>query len=111
MAVRSVILRCAVAAAAVLVAVLCVLCAPGPLLTPEHTTDAPDPSALSWPADLNTVSFDTLLLLDGMSETLAGRVIAYREEHGGFQSVSQLREIEGIGDTRYRRWSPYFTVT
>ena len=39
--------------------------------------------------------------LDGIGPTLAQRIIEWRDAHGGFQSVEQLREVEGIGDKRF----------
>ncbi len=29
---------------------------------------------------------------------LAARIIAYREEHGPFHTLDQLKEVSGIGD-------------
>ena len=39
--------------------------------------------------------------LDGIGPTLAGRIIEYRDAHGGFRSVEQLREVDGIGEKRF----------
>jgi competence protein ComEA len=39
--------------------------------------------------------------LDGIGPTLAKRIIEYRDEHGGFRSIGQLREVEGIGEKRF----------
>jgi competence protein ComEA len=39
--------------------------------------------------------------LDGIGPTLAKRIIEYRDEHGGFRSVGQLRDVEGIGEKRF----------
>jgi competence protein ComEA len=39
--------------------------------------------------------------LDGIGPTLAERIIEFRDEHGGFRSVDQLREVEGIGEKRF----------
>lgn len=64
----------------------------------------------SWPVDLNTASKETLVLLDGLSDVLAERIIAYREEHGGFRSVEELTKIKGIGEKRLAAWKPYFYV-
>jgi competence protein ComEA len=38
--------------------------------------------------------------LDGIGPTLAKRIVAYRQAHGGFRSVDDLREVEGIGEKR-----------
>jgi competence protein ComEA len=39
--------------------------------------------------------------IDGIGPTLAKRIIEYRDEHGGFRSVGELREVEGIGEKRF----------
>jgi len=38
--------------------------------------------------------------LDGIGPTLAARIIEYRDAHGGFRSVEELGEVEGIGEVR-----------
>src|SRR3954471_39606 len=39
--------------------------------------------------------------LDGIGPTLAQRILQWRDAHGGFKSVDQLREVEGIGEKRF----------
>jgi competence protein ComEA len=51
---------------------------------------------------LTTASAEQLDGLDGIGPTLAKRIVEYREEHGGFRSVSDLNEVEGIGEKRMR---------
>jgi competence protein ComEA len=40
--------------------------------------------------------------LDGIGPALAGRIVAYRDAHGGFRSVDELQEVAGIGDKRFQ---------
>ena len=48
--------------------------------------------------DINSASAETLMLLPGIGEVLAERIVAYREAHGPFPSVDALDHVEGIGE-------------
>ncbi len=48
--------------------------------------------------DINSAGVDELITLPGIGETLAKRIIAYREEHGPFVSLDELENVEGIGE-------------
>jgi competence protein ComEA len=50
---------------------------------------------------LSTATVEQLDQLDGIGPTLAQRIVAYRTEHGGFRSIGELREVEGIGEKRF----------
>ncbi|MFE6162005.1 helix-hairpin-helix domain-containing protein [Streptomyces sp. NPDC056486] len=50
---------------------------------------------------LNTATAEQLDELPGVGPVLAEHIIDYRTEHGGFRSVDELREVNGIGDKRY----------
>jgi competence ComEA-like helix-hairpin-helix protein len=47
--------------------------------------------------DLNAALIAELVRLPGIGEVLAGRIIAYREEHGRFTSIDELLAVSGIG--------------
>ncbi|MFI9253417.1 helix-hairpin-helix domain-containing protein [Streptomyces sp. NPDC053069] len=68
--------------------------APGPAAGPA----AAGPAA---PVSLNTATADQLDTLPGVGPVLARHIIDYRARHGGFRSVDELREVNGIGDRRF----------
>jgi competence protein ComEA len=39
--------------------------------------------------------------IDGIGPTLARRIVEYRQQHGGFRSVDELRQVDGIGEKRF----------
>jgi competence protein ComEA len=49
---------------------------------------------------LGAATIEQLDQIDGIGPTLAQRIVQYRTEHGGFRSVAQLGEVEGIGEKR-----------
>jgi competence protein ComEA len=50
---------------------------------------------------LAQASQEQLEELDGIGPTLAKRILEYRDENGGFRSVDELKEVEGIGEKRF----------
>lgn len=53
------------------------------------------------PVSLNTATVDQLDTLPGVGPVLAQHIVDYRTRHGGFRSVDELREVNGIGDRRF----------
>jgi competence protein ComEA len=49
---------------------------------------------------LGSATVEQLDGLDGIGPTLAKRIVDYRQSHGGFRSVDDLRGVQGIGDKR-----------
>ncbi len=51
---------------------------------------------------LATATVEQLDGLDGIGPTLAKRIVEYREQHGGFRSVDELKRVDGIGEKRFQ---------
>jgi competence protein ComEA len=52
------------------------------------------------PISLGSATAEQLDELDGIGPTLAERIVEYRQTKGGFGSLDQLAEVEGIGEKR-----------
>ena len=77
----------------------------------------PTPAGAAPPApgsgallDLNTATVAQLDALPGVGPVLAQRLIDYRTANGGFRSVDQLREVDGIGESRFQKLKELVTV-
>ncbi|MEV4600591.1 ComEA family DNA-binding protein [Amycolatopsis sp. NPDC049253] len=60
--------------------------------------------------DLNSATPEQLDTLPGVGEVTAGRIIDWRTQHGGFSSVEQLRDVEGIGESKFEKLREQVTV-
>ncbi|WP_407698983.1 helix-hairpin-helix domain-containing protein [Streptomyces katsurahamanus] len=59
------------------------------------------PGQPTGPLSLTSATAEQLDTLPGVGPVLAQHIIDYRTRHGGFRSVGQLREVNGIGDRRF----------
>lgn len=71
-----------------------------PSTEPGAATGSTAAARVSAVVNLNTADANELATLDGIGPVIAARIIAYREEHGGFRSVDELTAIQGIGDKK-----------
>jgi competence protein ComEA len=66
--------------------------------------------AAGSPLDLNTATEAGLDELPGVGPVLAGRIVAWRTQHGRFTSVDELAEVPGIGPKALERLRPLVRV-
>lgn len=67
-------------------------------------------AAAGGKVNLNTATLAQLDSLPGVGPVLAQRILDHREKNGPFRTVSDLRQVEGIGDTRYEQLKELVTV-
>ena len=60
--------------------------------------------------DINSASAEPLTLLPGGGEVRAEARMSYRGAHGGFKSVDELLEIDGIGPAILEGLEEYITA-
>lgn len=53
--------------------------------------------------NINEADEEALAGLDGIGPSLAGRILAYRSERGGFGSVEELKKVKGIGKALFEK--------
>lgn len=60
--------------------------------------------------DLNKIKLEDMLRLPQISPRLAEKIISYRNLHGGFKDLEELKEIKGIGEYRFKKLEDLFYV-
>jgi competence protein ComEA len=71
---------------------------PGAPVAADASGPAGAPGA---PVNLNSATSSQLDALPGVGPVLAQHIIAWRNAHGRFTSVDQLREVSGIGEAKF----------
>ncbi|MEV4467098.1 helix-hairpin-helix domain-containing protein [Micromonospora echinofusca] len=71
---------------------------------------APGAPGVGGRLNLNTATLAQLDALPGVGPVLAQRILTHRDQQGGFRSVGDLRQVDGIGDARYEQLKDLVTV-
>jgi competence protein ComEA len=59
---------------------------------------------------LNTADATQLERLPGVGPAMAARILAFRDQAHGFQSLQELQEVGGIGPKKFAKISPFITL-
>ncbi|MCD7903519.1 MAG: helix-hairpin-helix domain-containing protein, partial [Oscillospiraceae bacterium] len=60
--------------------------------------------------NINTASAVELQTLPGIGEVLSARIVDYREEHGAFAQIEDIKNVYGIGDGIFSNIQARITV-
>ena len=69
-----------------------------------------DESSYKQKPDINSADLETLMQIKGIGRKTAHDIINYREKHGKFTSMSQLKEINSVDGEVYMILCSRFTV-
>ena len=59
---------------------------------------------------INNARIDELDVLPGIGPALAGRIVAYRKEHGPFKTVEDIKKVKGIGNKLLEKMLPFIEL-
>lgn len=60
--------------------------------------------------NINTASAEELTALNGIGETKAEAIVAYREAHGSFRQIDDIMQVDGIGEGTFDKIRDNITV-
>lgn len=60
--------------------------------------------------NINTASKEELDTLPGIGEATAQKIIEYRNKNGKFSNIEEIKEVSGIGDSKFEKIKDYIKV-
>lgn len=82
------------------------------VLTKEETQEKSNTLAAieDGKVNINTATVKELTQLTGIGDSRAEAIVSYRNEHGAFQSVEQIKQVSGIKDGLFEKIKEKITV-
>lgn len=75
--------------------------------SPDSTVD---PAYVAFPLNINVSTKEDLMLLPGIGQVLAQRIVDYRIANGLFSSVEELTQVPGISQSLVEKIKDKITV-
>ena len=66
--------------------------------------------AVAEKININEATVEQLATLSFVSDSLATKIVQYREENGPFETIEQLKEVSGIGQATYEKIRDFVTL-
>lgn len=80
-------------------------------IKPEIRIEEIETARVSMPVNINTASEEILQHLPGIGPVKAKLIIEYREKHGKFSSIDEIKNIKGFGEKSVRQLSGLMQVS
>ena len=78
----------------------------GPYVEIEHAQQ----QQVEFRVDINQAKLPELTLLPGIGEQIAQRIVDYREIHGPFSEINELKAVSGLGESTVNKIRPYIVI-
>lgn len=76
----------------------------------SNGSDSGNTDSTGGKINLNTASLEELMQIPGIGESKARAIVDYREKNGGFSSVEEVMNIEGIKEGVFSKMKEYIVV-
>ncbi len=63
-----------------------------------------------WTVNINTAKKEELMLLEGIGEKMADKIIAYRKEYHGFSVPEDIMKVSGIKEKTFEKIKEHIEV-
>lgn len=60
--------------------------------------------------NLNSATKEDLQTLTGVGERKAEAILQYRQQHGSFKVIEDLKQVDGFGEKTFLKLKPYLAV-
>jgi comEA protein len=85
-----------------------------PAQAPASDDDESEPRSrgktLRGKLNLNTATGEQLQLLPGVGPAKSERIVEFRQKHGKFRRIQDLRRVKGFGQKTLKKLTPYLAV-
>ena len=76
----------------------------------DEIEDYKDTTGKSSTVNLNTATLEELTSLPGIGESTAQKIIDYRKQNGKFKVIEDLKNVSGIGESKFDNIKDKITV-